>query len=103
PEAMAGWRSELERQLRDFNTGVAPERRAAFADDESVIISPLRKLLSPAGSGGRPTSIPPVFGFTVIQLDVRYMQEQILPALARRFFIHQHGDSYRGAVVPVHT
>ena len=103
PEAMAGWRSELERQLRDFNTGVAPDRRGAFADDESFIISPLRNLIGTAGSGGRPTSITPVFGFTVIQLDVRYMQEQILPALARRFFIHQDGDSYRVAVVSVTT
>jgi signal transduction histidine kinase len=31
------------------------------------------------------------------------MQEQILPALARRFFIHQDGDSYRVAVVSVAT
>jgi len=103
PEAMERWRPELERQLRDFNTGVSPDRRGAFADDESLIISPLRNLIGTAGSGGRPTSITPVFGFTIIQLDVRYMQEQILPALARRFFIHQDGDSYRVAVLSVAT
>jgi signal transduction histidine kinase len=42
-----------------------------------------------------------VFGFTIVQLDVPYLREQILPALARRFFIHQDGDSYRVAVVSV--
>jgi len=103
PEALERWRPELERQLRDFNTGVSLDRRGAFADDESLIISPLRNLIGTAVSGGRPTSITPVFGFTIIQLDVRYMQEQILPALARRYFIHQDGDSYRVAVVSVAT
>jgi len=101
PEAMERWRPEFERQLRDFNTGVPLDRRAAFSDDESLIVSPLRNLIGTAGASGRPASITPVFGFTVIQLDVRYMQEQILPALARRFFIHQDGDSYRAAVVSV--
>ncbi|HEV8397457.1 MAG TPA: HAMP domain-containing sensor histidine kinase [Vicinamibacterales bacterium] len=101
PEGLERWRPELERQLRDFNTGVPIDRRGAFAEDESLIISPLRNLIGTAGAGGRPASITPVFGFTIIQLDVRYMQEQILPALARRFFIHQDGDSYRVAVVSV--
>jgi hypothetical protein len=54
PEAMERWRPELERQLRDFNTGVPLDRRGAFADDESLIISPLRNLIGTAGSGGRP-------------------------------------------------
>ena len=107
PEALERWHPEMERQLLDFNTGVPIDRRGAFGDDESFIISPLRNLIGPAeaaaGAGGRPASITPVFGFTIIQLDVRYMQEQILPALARRFFIHQDGDSYRVAVVSVTT
>jgi signal transduction histidine kinase len=103
PESLARWRPEMERQLRDFNTGVPVDRRGAFAEDESLIINPLRNLIGPAGAGGRPASITPIFGFTIIQLDVRYMQEEILPALARRFFIHQEGDSYRVSVVSVAT
>jgi signal transduction histidine kinase len=94
-------RPEFERQRRDFAMGVAIDRRGAFVDDESLIISPLRNLIGPGGAGGQPTSITPVFGFTVLQLDVRYMQEEILPALAGRFFIHEEGDSYRVAVVSV--
>jgi signal transduction histidine kinase len=102
PAVLDRWQPEFERQLRDFNTGVpAGGRRGAFADDESLIVSPLRNLIGPTGGGGQPASITPVFGFTVVQLDVPYLQEQILPALARRFFIHQEGDSYRVAVVSV--
>jgi signal transduction histidine kinase len=101
PAALEHWRPEFERQLRDFNTGVPTDRRGAFADDESLIVSPLRNLIGPGGAGGRPASITPVFGFTIVQLDVPYLREQILPALARRFFIHQDGDSYRVAVVSV--
>jgi signal transduction histidine kinase len=101
PSALERWRPEFERQLRDFNTGVPAGRRGAFADDESLIVSPLRNLIGPTGAGGQPASITPVFGFTVVQLDLPYLQEQILPALARRFFIHQEGDSYRVAVVSV--
>ena len=101
PAGLDRWRPEFERQLRDFNTGVPGGRRGAFADDESIIVSPLRNLIGPTGAGGQPASITPVFGFTIVQLDVPYLQEQILPALARRFFIHQEGDSYRVAVVSV--
>jgi signal transduction histidine kinase len=101
PSALERWRHEFERQLRDFNTGVPAGRRVAFADDESLIVSPLRNLIGPTGGGGQPASITPVFGFTVVQLDLPYLQEQILPTLARRFFIHQEGDSYRVAVVSV--
>ncbi|HZI80965.1 MAG TPA: HAMP domain-containing sensor histidine kinase [Vicinamibacterales bacterium] len=101
PGALERWRLDFERQLQDFNTGVPIDRRGAFAEEESLIVSPLRNLIGGGGGGARPTSITPVFGFTIIQLDVRYLQEQILPALARRFFIHQDGDSYRVAVVSV--
>jgi signal transduction histidine kinase len=103
PPALESWRPELERQLRDFSAGIPVDRRGTFSDDESMIISPLRNLIGAPGPGGRPASITPVFGFTIIQLDMRYMQEQILPALARRFFIRRDGDSYRVAVVSVTT
>jgi signal transduction histidine kinase len=101
PAVLDRWRPDFERQLRDFNTGVPNDRRGAFTDDESLIVSPLRNLIGPTGAGGQPSSITPVFGFTIVELDVPYLQEQILPALARRFFIHQEGDSYRVAVVSV--
>jgi signal transduction histidine kinase len=103
PAPLERWRPDFERQLRDFNTGVPTDRRGAFFEEESLIISPLRNLIGGGGAGGRPTSITPVFGFTIIQLDVSYLQEEILPALARRFFIHQDGDSYRVAVVSVNA
>jgi len=99
PEAIARWRLDFDRQLRDFNAGRPVDRRFGLTDEESLVISPLRNLIGPGSPGARPASITQVFGFTILQLDVRYMREEILPALARRYFIHQDGDSYRVAVV----
>src|SRR4029450_2539038 len=78
PAALERWHPDFERQLRDFNTGVPLDRRGPFADEESPIVTPLRNLIGNGAGGGRPASITPVFGFTVIQLDLRYLQEQIL-------------------------
>jgi signal transduction histidine kinase len=100
PAALAGRRLDFDRQLQDFETARPIDRRIALADDESIIITPLRDLIGPGRPDGtRSASITPVFGFTVLQLDVRYMQDEILPSLARRYFLHQGGDSYRVAVV----
>ena len=102
PDVLRTWRPDFERQLHDFNAGLPLERRPMLSDEESLIVTPLRNILGPGTPAGtRPPSITPVFGFTVIALDVAYMREQILPSLARRFFIHQDGDSYRVAVVSV--
>src|SRR6185295_17355771 len=35
PAALERWHPEMERQLRDFNTGVALDRRGGFAEEES--------------------------------------------------------------------
>jgi signal transduction histidine kinase len=100
PSTLTRWRLDFQRQLDEFNPGQPGDRRFAFSDDESLIITPLRNLIAPASRDGS-ASITPVFGFTVLQLDVRYMQDEILPGLARRYFIHQEGDNYRVAVTSV--
>ena len=38
------------------------------------------------------TPVLPVFGFTVIQLDMSYLRGQMIPALAERHFIDAGGD-----------
>jgi signal transduction histidine kinase len=102
PDTLGRWRLDFQRQLDEFNTGRLTDRRFALSDEESLVITPLRNLIGPGSPDGkRPASITPVFGFTVLQLDARYMQDELLPALARRYFIHQEGDSYRVAVVSV--
>jgi signal transduction histidine kinase len=102
PAAIARRRLDFERQLLDFESGRSIDRRFALFDEESLIVTPLRDLIGPGRpDSSRSASITPVFGFTILQLDVRYMQEEILPTLARRYFIHQDGDSYRVAVVSV--
>ena len=44
-----------------------------------------------------------MFGFTVIQLDMAYIREEMLPELAERHFIHAEGDVYRVAVIESRT
>jgi signal transduction histidine kinase len=39
-----------------------------------------------------------VFGFTIIQLNMPYIREQMLPELAARHFVHTDGDAYRVSV-----
>jgi signal transduction histidine kinase len=39
-----------------------------------------------------------VFGFTIIELNMPYIREQMLPELASRHFTHVEGDVYRVAV-----
>ena len=45
-----------------------------------------------------PQTVTPVFGFTIIQLNMAYIREQMLPELAQRHFIHAEGDVYRVSV-----
>jgi signal transduction histidine kinase len=42
--------------------------------------------------------VTPVFGFTIIELNMPYIREQMLPELAARHFTHVEGDVYRVAV-----
>ena len=98
PAPLASWRAEFERQLADFadepfgRRGIFP----AFPDDEMLLVAPLRGFGPPPGG---PTRVPPVFGYTVLQLNREFLIGSVLPALSRRFFIHSEGDSYRVAVV----
>jgi signal transduction histidine kinase len=43
--------------------------------------------------------VTPVFGFTIIQLNMPYIREQMLPEFAERHFIHTEGDVYRVSVI----
>ena len=40
-----------------------------------------------------------MFGFTIIELNMPYIREQMLPELASRHFTHVEGDVYRVAVI----
>ena len=83
PAALDTWRPQLEQDLVDFEAGRPVDRRASWPIDDALLIAPMRNLVTPA-SGARPQSVSPVFGYTALQLDLRYIQEEVFPALAAR-------------------
>ena len=91
------WRPQFERELADFSAGRPIDRRPVRGED-SLIVLPLRNLVRPARPSPGPQTVTPVFGFTIIELNMPYVREQMLPALALRHFTHVEGDVYRVAV-----
>lgn len=96
PVSLDGWRSAFVEQLTAFRADPF-DRRRPFPDDELLLAAPLRGFRPPPAGSNRPE--PPLFGYTVVELDRDYIVNDVLPVLARRFFIHSEGDSYRVAVV----
>jgi signal transduction histidine kinase len=98
PATMSEWRSRFEQEFADFSAGRPPSRRPSFRGDDSLVVMPLRNLVVPQSPAPVPQTVTPVFGFTIIQLHMTYIREQMLPELAQRHFIHTEGDVYRVAV-----
>ena len=71
-----------------------PPRRPPIIDDDSLIVTPAN---APFPTGLRQRS-PRIFAVTVVQLDMRYIQRRLLPALARRHFAGSEGTGYRFAI-----
>jgi len=92
PAALNEWHARFEEELADFSAGRPPTRRASFRGDEQFIISPLRNLVVPQSPAPVPQTVTPVFGFTITQLNMAYIREQMLPELTQRHFIHAEGD-----------
>ena len=99
PETLGEWRARFAEELSDFSAGRPPTRRTALRDDDSLIVTPLRNLVVPRSPAPVPQTVTPVFGFTIIQLNMPYIREQMLPELAARHFVHTDGDAYRVTVI----
>jgi signal transduction histidine kinase len=105
-EPVATWRSDFEQELIAFNSGRAFERpRGAYRDVPSLLVSPLRNLVTPQPPAPGPQTFTPVFGFTVLELNVPYIRDRMLPELTQRHFTHadagSEADQYRVAVTEV--
>ena len=103
PTILARWRPEFEQELAEFKAGRGFNRRAAFRDEDSLFVTPLRNRVVQTSPAPGPQTVTPVFGFTIIQLNMTYIREQMLPELAQRHFIHAPGDMYRVAVISADT
>ena len=99
PEVLSRWRPQLEQELASFKAGQMPDRRMTFRGEDSLLAAPLRSLELNAVAGSRPQTVTPVFGFTVVQLDLPFIRHTLLPELVQRHFAHQDDASYRVAVV----
>ena len=97
PTILERWRPQLEQELASFNAGQLPDRRLAFRGEDSLLVAPLRSfVVNPDAS--TPQTVTPLFGFSVIELDLQFIREQLLPEIAERHFTHPDGDMYRVAV-----
>jgi signal transduction histidine kinase len=102
-EPIARWRDLFEQELVAFTAGRPFDRRALYRDEPSLLISPLRNLVTPQSPMPGPSTITPVFGFTIVELDTRFIRERMIPELAARHFSHgidsgTDTDRYRVAV-----
>jgi len=98
PESLGEWRERFMEEFSDFSAGRPPTRRPSFRGDDQFIVTPLRNLVVPQSPAPVPQTVTPVFGFTITQLNMAYIREQMLPELAQRHFIHTDGDIYRVSV-----
>jgi signal transduction histidine kinase len=98
PAILERWRPQLDQELASFNAGQLPDRRLAFRGEDSLLVAPLRSfVVNPDAS--TPQTVTPLFGFTVIELDLQFIRQQLLPEIAERHFTHPDGDMYRVAVI----
>jgi signal transduction histidine kinase len=98
PAVLGDWRMRFEDELSDFTAGRPPSRRSPLRGEDSIIVVPLRNLVVPQSQAPVQQTVTPVFGFTIIQLNMTYIREQMLPELVQRHFVHNEGDVYRVSV-----
>jgi signal transduction histidine kinase len=96
PASIDQWRPHFAYALTEFNAGRLPALLGTrLVGEESLVAMPIRQ-----GGGGRPGARPvgpqrPVFGFTILELDMPYLRNQLIPQLAERYFMNPQGDGYR--------
>lgn len=100
-DPVARWRDHFENELAAFTSGQPFDRRALYRNEPSMLVSPMRNLVQPVAATG-PQTITRVFGFTVLELDLPFMRDRMIPELATRHFSHTDEgtdtDRYRVAV-----
>jgi signal transduction histidine kinase len=99
--ALAPSRAHFERDLAAFRARdpLTRRERTPFHEDESLLIAPVIDVpLGPRVTLAH-TPLAGVFGHTVLELNMPFIRERLLPQLAERHFTHTGEASYRAAVV----
>ncbi len=104
----AAWTPELEPYRQRFSDELKtweahppdePVRpNDLLSDDATTIVVPVAPV-PVQNDAGHLVSFQPVFGYTLIRMDMPFLKEEFLPALVERHFRLQAGDEYRIAVV----
>jgi signal transduction histidine kinase len=96
PAGLTSWRARVADDLAGQGTR-GPGPRLPFPDDDSFVVTPL--INAERRRGDAPAPPPTVVGFTVVQWDMGYIRERLLPELTESHFRTSDGDRYRVAVV----
>jgi signal transduction histidine kinase len=99
---LANARTHFRTELSAFASGGRRRfDRTAFHEHEALLVAPLVNLQFGPVPAQPPMhqSIVTVFGYTVIELNLPLIREQLLPMLAQRHFTVTGGDAYRVAVI----
>jgi signal transduction histidine kinase len=103
--ALEGTRAVFASELAAFTSaGRRPFDRQLLRAHEALLVAPLIHIQF--GAPPQPhtlRSMATTFGFTIIELNLAAIKEQLLPALARRHFSERDDDAYRVAVVDAST
>jgi signal transduction histidine kinase len=102
PPALERLKPEFETELGAFQSGRAFDVRRAFREEKSLILAPIAPLRNPARPivpGASAQTVTPVFGFTVMHLNMEYIRGTMLPELAQRHFTPNEPDGYRVEVI----
>ena len=99
--ALGAARPRFASELAAFTSeGRRPFDRQVLRGHEALLVAPLIHIQF--GAPPQPhtfKSVATTFGFTVIELNLPAIKEQLLPALAQRHFSERDDDAYRVAVV----
>ncbi len=97
PQSLEPWRAAIEADRKLFLGGAVFGRPPLVLNDESLALSPLRPQLPPPGA--IPEQNSPMWGFTVVHLDMPFIQQELLPELAQRYFALDESSGYRVTVL----
>jgi signal transduction histidine kinase len=103
--ALESTRAHFEQDLAAHRSGaaLAERERLMFKGDESLLVAPIInggvhvRLLTSDDAPASPLFAH--FGYTVVQLNMPFIREQLLPLLAERHFTHTGDAAYRAAII----
>ena len=99
PASLAALQARLAGELArwDDDASAVPLRPAdLMSETDDALVIPVSPVAQHPGQA--PTRFEPVFGYTIVRLNVAHIREQFLPALVERHF-PQSADEFRLAVV----